>query len=434
MADSHNSKMWKRTVVLTSIMILVGFGIVIGNLIRWQLVRGEELRSKAIDQSLITTELSPMRGTIYDASGTKVLAQSASVWSVAIEPNYIKEGDEVKIAEGLSQVLGMDYNTVYNKTQQNSYFTYVKRKVETDVRDAILKMLEEKKIKRGVILLEDYKRYYPYGSTASTVLGFTGTDNQGLAGIEAQYEEALSGTTGRLVTAKNAAGTDMPFQYEQYIEASDGYDLVLTIDETVQSIVEKHLEIGLEAYAAAEGGTAIVMDVNTGAIIALSTKGDYNPNDPFTISEKAEAEIPELVEKEIARRLEEEQKALNTLEYKLSIATNAEKEAEIRAEIEAFERLSTEDILELNETLYDEYYAKAQNKQWRNKAVSDTYYPGSVFKMITASMALEEGIVTESSTYTCEGLWDFHRPDVEPIHCWVREPGHGTETLVDGVC
>lgn len=434
MADSHNSKMWKRTVVLTSIMILVGFGIVIGNLIRWQLVRGEELRSKAIDQSLITTELSPMRGTIYDASGTKVLAQSASVWSVAIEPNYIKEGDEVKIAEGLSQVLGMDYNTVYNKTQQNSYFTYVKRKVETDVRDAILKMLEEKKIKRGVILLEDYKRYYPYGSTASTVLGFTGTDNQGLAGIEAQYEEALSGTTGRLVTAKNAAGTDMPFQYEQYIEASDGYDLVLTIDETVQSIVEKHLEIGLEAYAAAEGGTAIVMDVNTGAIIALSTKGDYNPNDPFTISEKAEAEIPELVEKEIARRLEEEQKALNTLEYKLSIATNAEKEAEIRAEIEAFERLSTEDILELNETLYDEYYAKAQNKQWRNKAVSDTYYPGSVFKMITASMALEEGIVTESSTYTCEGLWDFHRPDVKPIHCWVREPGHGTETLVDGVC
>ncbi len=434
MADSHNSKMWKRTVVLTSIMILVGFGIVIGNLIRWQLVRGEELRSKAIDQSLITTELSPMRGTIYDASGTKVLAQSASVWTVAIEPNYIKEGDAAKIAEGLSQILGLDYDSVYSKTQQNSYFTYVKRKVETDARDEILQMLEEKKIKRGVILLEDYKRYYPYGSTASTVLGFTGTDNQGLAGIEAQYEEELSGTTGRLVTAKNAAGTDMPFQYEQYIEASDGYDLVLTIDETVQSIVEKHLEIGLEAYDAAEGGTAIVMDVNTGAIIALSTKGDYDPNDPFTISEKAEAAIPELVEKEIARRLEEEQKALNTLEYQLSIADNAEEEAEIREELDAFERLSTEDILELNETLYDEYYAQAQNKQWRNKAVSDTYYPGSVFKMITASMALEEGIATESSTYTCEGFWDFHRPDVDPIHCWVREPGHGTETLVDGVC
>ena len=434
MADSQNSKMWKRAVALTAILIFVGFGVVIGNLVRWQLGRGEELRSKAIDQSLISTELSPMRGTIYDASGTKVLAQSASVWTVAIEPNYIKKGDDIKIAEGLSQVLGMSYDTIYQKTQQNSYFTYVKRKVETDVRDKILEMLEEKEIKRGVILLEDYKRYYPYGTTASTVLGFTGTDNQGLAGIEAQYEEELSGTTGRLVTAKNAAGTDMPFQYEQYIEASDGYDLVLTIDETVQSIVEKHLEKGLNAYEAIEGGTAIVMDVNTGAIIALSTKGDYDPNDPFTISEAAEAAIPEQVEKEIARRLEEEQKAFNTLEYKLSIAEDEEEEAELRAELEAFERLSTEDILELNETLYDEYFKKAQNKQWRNKAVSDTYYPGSVFKMITASMALEEGIVTESSTYTCEGLWDFHRPDVKPIHCWVRQPGHGLETLVDGVC
>ena len=433
MANSHHSKMWRRTVLITALLIFLGFGVVIGNLVRWQLVRGEELRSKAIDQSLISTELTPMRGTIYDATGTKVLAQSASVWTVALEPNYIKEGDDVKIAEGLSQVLGMDYDTVYNKTQENSYFTYVKRKVETDVRDAILTMLDEKEIKRGVILLEDYKRYYPYGTTASTVLGFTGTDNQGLAGVEAQYEDVLSGTAGRLVSAKNAAGTDMPFQYEQYIEASDGYDLVLTIDETVQSIVEKHLEIGMASYNALEGCAAIVMDVNTGAIKALATKGDYDPNDPFVISEEAEAQIPQKIEDEINRMLAEEQKELNTLNFKLSVAETAEEKAEIQKQIDDFDRLTTEDILELNDTLYDKYYAEAQNKQWRNKAVSDTYYPGSVFKMVTAAMALEEGIVTEDSPYTCTGAWDPNLPDVKPIHCWYHE-GHGLETLVDGVC
>ncbi len=435
MASSHNSQMWKKAVITTAILVLLGFGVVVGNLVRWQLVRGEELRSRAIDQSLISTELTPMRGTIYDASGTKVLAQSASVWTIALEPNYIRntDGDAEKIAEGLSEILGLEYDFVYNKTQQNSYFTYVKRKVETDVRDQILEMLEEKKIKRGVQLLEDYKRYYPYGSTASTVLGFTGTDNQGLAGIEAQYEDELSGTAGRLVSAKNAAGTDMPFQYEQYIEAADGYDLVLTIDETVQSIVDKHLEAGLESYGALEGCAAIVMNVNTGAVIALSTKGDYDPNDPFTISESALEEIPTLVEEEIERLQEEEQRAINLLEYKLSIAKTEEEEAAVQKELDDYERLTPAKILELNDTLYDKYYAEAQNKQWRNKAVSDTYYPGSVFKMITASMALEEGIVDESSTFTCTGAWTFLDEEIEPIHCW-NHYGHGTETLVDGVC
>ena len=388
MAESHSSKMRKRTQVITILLIFIGFGIVIGNLVRWQLVRGEELRSKAIDQSLISTELTPMRGTIYDVSGTKVLAQSASVWTIAIEPNYITEDGKAElIAEILSRELNLSYEDVYNKTQLDSKFTYVKRKVETDIRNKIDALLDENKITRGVVFIRDYKRYYPYGSTASTVLGFTGTDNQGLAGIEAQYDDVLSGTAGRIVSAKNAAGTDMPFQYEQYIEASDGYDLVLTIDETVQSIVEKHLEIGYDAYGVLEGCAAIVMDVNTGAVLALSTKGDYDPNDPFTISEEAEAAIPGLIEKEIERMLEAEQKELNTLEFQLSVAKTEEEAAEIRKQIEEYDRITTEDILELNDTLYDDFFAKAQNKQWRNKAVSDTYYPGSVFKMITAAMA-----------------------------------------------
>lgn len=434
MARSHNSNMWRKTIILTTAMILIGFGVVIGNLVRWQLVRGEELRSKAIDQSLQSTELTPMRGTVYDVTGTKVLAQSASVWTVYLEPNYIKKGDDIKIAQGLSRILGLDYDEVLEKAQKNSYFVYVKRKVETEVRDEILAMLKDQEIKRGVGFLEDYKRYYPYGTTASTVLGFTGTDNQGLAGVETQYEDALSGTTGRLVSAKNALGTDMPFQYDQYIEAADGYDLVLTIDETVQSIVEKHLEAGRVAYGALEGGTAIVMNVNTGAIVALSTKGDYDPNDPFTISAEAEAAIPGLVEEEIERMLEEEQKALNSLQRNLETADTEEEKAEAEKALAEFDTLTAAEILELNEMLYSKYYGEAQNRQWRNKAVSDTYYPGSVFKMITASMALEEGVATEYSTYTCNGFWDFNLPDVKPINCWKHAPGHGTETLVDGVC
>lgn len=434
MAGSNSSKMWKRTVLITGVLIFLGFGVVIANLVRWQLVRGEELKAKAVDQSLQSTELTPMRGTIYDATGTKVLAQSASVWTVALEPNYIdtEDGDDVKIAKGLSEILGLDYDSVLEKTHRQSYYIYVKRKVETEVRDQILAMIDEQEIGRGIILEEDYKRYYPYGTTASTVLGFTGTDNQGLAGVETQYDGELSGTAGRLVSAKNAIGTDMPFQYDQYIEATDGYDLVLTIDETVQSIVEKHLEAGLEACGALEGGTAIVMNVNTGAILALSTKGDYDPNSPFEISEEAEAEIPELVEAEIQDRLEKEQQELNTLQMKVDTAETDEEREEAQKALSDYDRLTSEDIAELRETLEDEAYANAQNKQWRNKAVSDTYYPGSVFKMITGAMALEEGIVTEDTTYTCTGAWEFGN-GIEPISCWYHA-GHGLETFVDGIC
>ncbi len=433
MASSNMSKMWRKTIVITSVLIFFGFGVVVANLIHWQLVRGEELHASAVDQSLQSTELTPLRGTIYDATG-KVLAQSASVWTVALEPNYIdqEEGDDVKIATCLSEVLGLDYEDVLEKTHQNSYFVYVKRKIETELRDEINAKIEEMEIGRGILLQEDYKRYYPYGSTASTVLGFTGTDNQGLAGLEIQYDEELTGTAGRLVSAKNAIGIDMPFQYDQYIEKNDGYNLILTIDETVQSIVEKHLAEGLEMWGALEGGTAVVMDVNTGAIIALSTKGDYNPNDPFTISEEAEAAIPEIVEEGVEDALEKEEQEINTLQLAVDTAETEEELAEAKEALESYDRMTSEDIAELRVTLEDEAYAAAQNKQWRNKAVSDTYYPGSVFKMITGSMALEENVATEETTYTCTGQWDFGG-GIDPISCW-NHNGHGLETFVDGIC
>lgn len=376
--------MWRKALLLTAALVFVGFGAVVISLFRWQIVRGEEMSIAALDQSLRSTTLSAMRGTIYDATG-KVLAQSASVWTVVLEPASFAdyddpEGTRQKVASGLAAILDMDEEEVYEKTQGSSYFVYLKRRVETSVRDEINEFLEAEGISSGVRLIEDYKRYYPYGTVASTVLGFTGTDGQGLEGLELQYDTQLRGTAGRLISSRNALGTDMPFEYEQYVEAQDGNNLVLTIDETVQSILEKYLAEGVDQFNVKNGAVAIMMDVDTGAILGLATTPTYDPNDPFTIYDE-----------------------------------------DLQAQIDA---LSGEE--------QDQAFNDAQLKQWRNKAVSDTYYPGSVFKMCTYAMGLEEGVVTEQTTYTCTGSvlvdgWD------DPIHCW-RHSGHGLETFRDGLC
>ena len=376
--------MWRKALLLTAALVFVGFGAVVISLFRWQIIRGEEMSIAALDQSLRSTTLSAMRGTIYDATG-KVLAQSASVWTVVLEPAYFAdyddpEGARQKVASGLAAILDMDEEEVYEKTQGSSYFVYLKRRVETSVRDEINEFLEAEGISSGVRLIEDYKRYYPYGTVASTVLGFTGTDGQGLEGLELQYDTQLRGTAGRLISSRNALGTDMPFEYEQYVEAQDGNNLVLTIDETVQSVLEKYLAEGVDQFNVKNGAVAIMMDVNTGAILGLATTPTYDPNDPFTIYDE-----------------------------------------DLQAQIDA---LSGEE--------QDQAFNEAQLKQWRNKAVSDTYYPGSVFKMCTYAMGLEEGVVTEQTTYTCTGSvlvdgWD------DPIHCW-RHSGHGLETFRDGLC
>ena len=384
LAKGTTEKMWRKALGITAVLVFLGFGAVVVSLFRWQILRGEEMSTAALDQSLTSTTLNAMRGTIYDATG-KVLAQSASVWTVVLEPAYFADYDDPeatrqKVASGLASILDMDETEVYEKTQGNSYFVYLKRKVETSVRDEINQFLEDNDISSGVRLIEDYKRYYPYGTVASTVLGFTGTDGQGLDGVELQYDTELRGTSGRLISSRNALGTDMPFEYEQYVEAQDGNNLVLTIDETVQSVLEKYLAEGVDQFNVKNGAVAIMMDVNTGAILGLATTPTYDPNDPFTIYDE-----------------------------------------DLQAQIDA---LSGEE--------QDQAFNEAQLKQWRNKAVSDTYYPGSVFKMCTYAMGLEEGVVTEQTTYTCTGSvlvdgWD------DPIHCW-RHSGHGLETFRDGLC
>ena len=381
MAKGPSVRMWRRTLVVMIAITVLGFGLVIGSLFRVTIVDGKDLQQRAVEQSLRNTSLRAQRGIIYDVNGN-VLAKSASVWTVILEPAYIKD-DETRgiIADGLSEILDMDRETIMEKAKQQNYYTYLKREVETEIKDEILAFMEEKEISRGIILEEAYKRYYPYGTLASTVLGFTGTDDQGLAGIEAEYDTELSGTAGRLVTAKNAIGTDMPFEYEQQIDPQNGYNLHLTLDEVVQSILEKHLNEGVEQNKVANGAAGILMNVNTGAIVAMAGAGNFDPNDPFSI-----------VDSELA--------------------------AEIEAMPDGDEK--------------DDTYNNALQAQWRNKAVNDTYYPGSVFKMVTAAIGMEEGIINENTTYTCTGA--YHHPDfLKPINCW-RYGGHGTQTFVEGLC
>ena len=263
MAKGTTEKIRRKALVLTAVLVLAGFGAAAGSLFNWQILRGEEMRALAMEQSLRSTTLPSMRGTIYDATGTKVLAQSASVWTVVLEPAYLAEDEGLRrtVAAGLAPILGMDEAELYEKTgDYSSYYTILKRKIETDIRDQIVEFKERNKITDGIRLIDDYKRYYPYGTVASNILGFTGSDNTGLEGLELYYDSELSGSTGRLIAAKNAVGTDMPFEYEQIIDAENGHDLVLTIDETVQSILEKYLAIGIEQFKVKNGAVAVMMD------------------------------------------------------------------------------------------------------------------------------------------------------------------------------
>lgn len=378
MAKGTTIRMWHRTIFILFVLMVVGFGAVIFSLVKLQLVRGSELQMRAVDQQLKDTTLTAQRGTIYDCN-RKELAKSANVWKVVLEPAYITDENRNVIAEGLSKILDIDKDDILKRSRKKTFYDVLKGKVESDVKDKILEFQEKNDITNGIRLIEDYKRYYPYGAFASTVLGFTGTDCQGLSGIEAEYDNELTGVSGRLVTAKNAVGTDMPFQYEQEVTAKDGNSLVLTLDEVVQHFLEKNLEEGLKDNKVQNRGCAIIMNVKNGAILGMAVKGDFNPNDPFTIADTQEAAAIEKMPKG-----EERTKALK----------------------------------------------EAQQKQWRNKCISDTYHPGSVFKMITGSSAMEENLVTENTTFSCPYYLTIGG---RKIHDW-KHGGFGSLTFAQGIC
>ena len=283
-----NQKLRRRTVWLLIIVLAVGFGAVITRLAYLQLVQGEELQRRAIEQQLADTPISAKRGTIYDTKG-KILAQSASVWQVVMAPAYFDdgaEGDEQRslVASRLASILGLDEAELLEETKQNTYYVSVKRKVESEQKEQIIELqkeLAEKYQKSGIIsLLDDYKRYYPYSDLASSVIGFTGSEDQGLWGVEYQYNDYLSGTPGRIISAQNGIQTEMPFDYNQNIGAIDGSSVVLTIDETVQSIVEKYMKQGIIDNQVHERGVCIVMNVNNGEIVAMASVAVVSA--PFT--------------------------------------------------------------------------------------------------------------------------------------------------------
>ena len=380
-AKGPAQRLRQRTAVLILIILVLGFGAAILRLTYLTTVQSSELQEAAVDLQLADTTVSAKRGTIYDANGD-VLAESASVWQVVMSPiNFEKDEERQAAAKGLSEIFDLNYDDVLKDTQQQSHYVIVKRRIESDEREKVLELVD--KLKKdyncsGVIqLLDDYKRYYPKNELASCVIGFTGSDDQGLEGVEYQYDSYLSGTPGRIITAQNARGTDMPFQYEQNVDSEDGNNIYLTIDETIQSICEKYMKKGIEDNNVLNRGVCIAMDVNTGAILAMVTANGYDLNNPYELSAADKKKVKSVPKK---KRAEAESAALSAM--------------------------------------------------WRNKAVADTYMPGSVFKMCVASMALEENLVNDKSTFLCTGSIQV---GTELLNCH-ELGGHGTQSFVQAIC
>lgn len=388
MSIRPNQLMLKRAVIVMVAVILCLTLISTTSLVKIMVINGEEYQAKASEQQLYDSLITAPRGDIYDSS-MNLLATSSPAWTVYLTPNGINkledtyEADKIRkaIAEGLSNILEMEYDDIYELTQKNSYYVIVKKKIEQDTVDQIREFIlenEDFEIASYIGLDETTKRYYPNDTLASTVLGFVGDDNQGLAGLESYYDNELTGVAGRVVAAKNAKGTDMLFSYEKVEDAKQGNSLVLTLDSYVQYVCEKYLDIAVEQEQIMERGAVIAMNVNTGAILGMAVSGDFNPNEPFVLSAEDQAIVD-------------------------AISDEEEKSAK-RSEL--------------------------LNRQWRNKAVSDTYEPGSVFKIFTAAVALEEGLVTGNSTFTCNHNYVVAG---NTYHCHDNKGGHGTQSLSQSI-
>lgn len=376
-----NRQMLRRTLFLMAVCGVAAFAVLLARLYKLQIIDHEYYEQLSLNQQLRTASSSAGRGTIYDRN-MRPLALSASVDNVYLSPAEIDANGEDRelIARGLSEILGVDYDEVLNKASRTgSWYVTVARKIDKDTAEKVRAFKLENDL-HGVRLEADTKRYYPNSSLACHVIGFVGTDNYGLEGIEAQYDKYLAGTDGKTVRATNAYGTELLFtQYEEYDPGENGYDLVTTLDSTVQYYVEKNLRQAVEDYDAQNGAGAIAMDVKTGAILAMVSIGGYDLNNFLDVSDEARAMID-------------------------SAATEEEKSSLLAA---------------------------AQAKQWRNKALSDTYEPGSTFKIITLSMALEENAVSLNDSFYCGGTTNV-TGRTSPIRCW-KSGGHGSQTLTQAV-
>lgn len=355
-----------------------GAAILVGRLAWLQIAMHDEYRIQAANQQLKDVAVTPTRGQIYDANG-KVLAKSSIVWTIAADPSQISapkaaEGDERPAEErraervrtvsaDVVELLGLDENEVYDKLiDSESQYEVLAKQVDKPVADQIKEYASENNL--PITVTQDTKREYPYGAFAASVLGFMHADGYGFYGLEAYYEETLAGTPGRLVSIKNGLGAEIANDEREEYPAQDGNSLVLTLDANIQAIAEKYLENSVKVNNVSERGVVIVMDVNTGAILAMATKPDFDPNDPMTIYDPERAAL--------------------------------------------LEGLSDEE--------YTQVQGQERQRQWKNKAITDLYTPGSVFKLITTSAALDSGASAPGTNYYCGGSYQV-LPGTKPYSC-----------------
>ncbi len=370
-----------RSFVLMILMGVVMFVLLFFRLFDLQITRHEELQSKAVNQQTRRTVVTASRGTIYDTAGN-ILAISSSAETIILSPleidNALNDTENPvtwtkdSLAAGLAEILGKDAASIRKRMDNvKSQYELIQLRADEEVAAKVRAYVEENKIS-GVHLVADTKRYYPYGSLAAQVIGFVGDDNTGLYGLEAYYEEELEGQSGLVISAKDQAENDMLYTYEQYFAAKNGSDLTLTLDTTIQYYLEKGLEAMTDKFSAANGASGIVMNAKTGGIMAMASYPNYDLNDFLTVSDQ-------------------------TLQERIGRGENT--------------------------------LAEMQLLQWRNKALNDTYEPGSTFKILTLSAALEEGVVDKTTTVNCGGSVNISG---YTIHC-SNKNGHGLQTLVQSV-
>lgn len=365
-----------KMIFIVIILILI---LLIGRIGFLQFVQGSYLKELAYNQQSINQIISPKRGSIYDSTG-KILATSSSVDTITINPDKI--GESIKdntektqlkenLAKAFSEIFELDYNETLSKINSDSKVETIAKKVEQDKVDKLKNWMKENKVTTGINIDEDTKRYYPYGTVLSQVLGSCGSDNQGLSGIEVQWDSVLKGTPGKIVSSKSASQEEIPNAEETYIPAENGSDLTLTIDYRIQTIVEKYLQQAVENNSCENGGSCIVMDPKTGDILAMATYPNYDLNNPFTPNEY---------------------------------------------------------VAKTYDSLDSEGKANAIYKMWSNKAVSELYEPGSVFKLITASAALEENITGTdiAGDFKCPG---YEMVGDIRVNCWKTDGSHGSQSL-----
>ena len=376
-----NRVIQSRTFVLMLIMGILMFVLLFFRLYDLQITRHEELQGKAVSQQTRRTVVTASRGTIYDASGN-ILAISASAETIILSPLEIDQAVNSKttpvswtkdsLAAGLADILGKDAASIRKRMENTeSQYEVIQLRAEEDVAAKVRAYVDENDIV-GVHLVADSKRYYPYGSLAAQVIGFVGTENTGLYGLEAYYEEELEGQNGLVISAKDKAENDMLYTYEQYFAAKDGGDLTLTLDATIQYYLEKGMESMLDKFSAVNGAAGVVLNAKTGGIMAMASYPNYDLNDFSAVQDKT-----------LLERIERKESTL----------------------------------------------ADMQLLQWRNKALNDTYEPGSTFKILTLAAALEEGVVDKTTTVNCGGSVTISG---YTIHC-SNKNGHGLQTLVQSV-